>query len=71
MLLIGLAALAVLWTAVAALVAGLCASAAAGDRAMLRREGGRAASYTLPRLRTWRTVRSSSFRSAQSDQLAT
>jgi hypothetical protein len=36
MLLIALAALAVLWIGVAAVVAGLCASAASGDRLLAR-----------------------------------
>jgi hypothetical protein len=62
-MLIAAAVLGVVWIGVIAVVAGLCASAAHGDRAL--------ASYTLPRRATWRTVRSSSFRSAQSDQLAT
>jgi hypothetical protein len=66
MLLIALAALVVVWIAVAAVVAGVCASAASGDR-LLAGGGG----YTLPRRSTWRTVRSSSLRSSQSDQLAT
>jgi|tagenome__1003787_1003787.scaffolds.fasta_scaffold15798091_1 hypothetical protein len=65
MLLIALAALAVLWAGAAAVVLGLCASAAQGDRVAT------GASYTLPRRSTWRTVRRSSLRSAHSDQLAT
>ena len=48
----------VVWAAVVAVVAGVCASAAAGDQ-------------TLPRRSTCRTVRSRSFRSSHSDQLAT
>jgi hypothetical protein len=70
MLLIAFAALAVLWIAVAAIVAGLCASAAGGDRALV----GVAvadAGYTLPRRSTWRPVRTSSLRSCHRDQLAT
>ena len=64
MIFVALAAVVVAWFAVAAVVAGVCASAAAGDRALLRRQ-------TLPRRSTWRAVRSSSLRSSQSDQLAT
>lgn len=63
MIFLALAILLIAWFAVAAAVAGVCASAAAGDRALL--------SQTLPRPRTWRTVRSRSLRSSQSDQLAT
>ena len=59
---VALAMLMVAWLIVAAVVAGLCASAAAGDRALLQ---------TLPRRRTWRAVRSRSLRSSHSDQLAT
>ena len=62
MILVALATLAITWTAVAAVMAGVCASAAAGDRALRQ---------TLPRRSTCRTVRSRSFRSSQSDQLAT
>ena len=51
------------WIVVATTIAGVCASAAAGDRALRF--------YTLPRPSTWRTVRSKSLRSSQSDQLAT
>jgi hypothetical protein len=70
-MLIAAAALAVLWTGVAAVVVGLCASAARGDRALAATVAKPVPSYTLPRRATWRTVRSSSFRSAHSDQLAT
>ena len=63
MILLTLTVLLITWIAVAATVAGVCASAAAGDRALR--------AYTLPRPSTWRTVRSKSFRSSQSDQLAT
>ena len=65
MLLMALIGLAVLWTLAAVVVAGVCASAARGDAAL------RAGRQTLPRRSTWRTVRSSSFTSSQSDQLAT
>ena len=67
MLLIAVLALAIGWAAVAAVVVGLCVSAASGDRALRPSK----ARYTLPRRSTWRAVRSSSFRSCQSDQLAT
>jgi hypothetical protein len=59
---IAIAMLMAAWLIVAAVVVGLCASAAAGDRALLQ---------TLPRRRTWRAVRSRSLRSSHSDQLAT
>lgn len=62
MIFLALTILLVAWLAVAATVAGVCASAAAGDRALLQ---------TLPRRRTWRAVRSRSLRSSHSDQLAT
>ena len=64
MIFLALTILLITWIAVAATVAGVCASAAAGDRALRAR-------YTLPRPSTWRTVRSKSLRSSQSDQLAT
>jgi hypothetical protein len=70
MLLIALAGLALVWTVVAAVVVGLCVSAANGDRVLLGSQGA-SAGYTLPRRSTWRAVRSSSLRSCQSDQLAT
>jgi hypothetical protein len=70
-MLITAAVFAVLWIGVTAVVVGLCASAARGDRALARAVAKPVASYTLPRRATWRTVRSSSFRSAHSDQLAT
>jgi hypothetical protein len=71
MLLIALATVAVAWAAVTAMVVGVCASAASGDRTLLGATALRRAGYTLPRRSTWRTVRISSFRSCQSDQLAT
>jgi hypothetical protein len=61
MLLIVIAIIAAVWALVAAVVVGLCVSAARGDRAL----------QTLPRRATWRTVCSNSFTSAQSDQFAT
>jgi hypothetical protein len=63
MLLIALAILALIWLATTVVVVGLCASAAAGDRALARQ--------TFPPRKTWRPVRSSSFTSCHSDQLAT
>ena len=69
MLWIALVALAIVWTAIATVVLGLCASAASGDRALRAR--GSEPSYTLPRRSTWRPVRTRSFRSCQRDQLAT
>ena len=71
MLVIALAALALLWVGVIAVVLGLCASAAHGDRVQRGNRSAVGLGYTLPRRATWRTVRSSSLRSAHSDQLAT
>lgn len=66
------------WLVAVAVVVAVCISAARADRAMVRRPALQAVStarlsevYTLPRRATWRTVRSSSLRSAHSDQLAT
>jgi hypothetical protein len=70
-MLIAAAVLVVLWIGVIAVVVGLCASAARGDRVLARAVAKPVASYTLPRRATWRAVRSSSFRSTHSDQLAT
>jgi hypothetical protein len=52
MLLIALAALVVVWIAVAAVVAGVCASAASGDRllAATRRAGARPEPMALQRI---------------------
>ena len=58
MIVAALVGVGVVWAAVVVVVAGVCASAAAGDQ-------------TLPRRSTCRTVRSRSFRSSHSDQLAT
>ena len=71
MLVIALAALALLWVGVIAVVLGLCASAARGDSVQRGARSAAGLGYTLPRRATWRTVRSSSLRSAQSDQPAT
>ena len=57
-------ALAIAWLVVVAVVVGLCVDAARSDRE-------RASAQTLPLRSTWRTVRSSSLRSAHSDQFAT
>ena len=59
----GLALLALLWLAAATVVVSLCVMAARADREQRHQ--------TFPRLATWRTVRTSSLRSAQSDQPAT
>jgi hypothetical protein len=53
MLLIALAALAVLWIGVAAVVAGLCASAASGDRLLAR---ARHASMASEPAGLWRRI---------------
>jgi hypothetical protein len=69
MVVIVVAGVALVWTAVAAVIGGLCASAARGDRALVA--GAPEPRYTLPRRSTWRAVRTSSLRSCQRDQLAT
>ena len=63
MLLIVLISLAAAWTAVLAVVVAACMTAARADRELL--------AQTLPLRSTWRTVRSRSLTSSQSDQLAT
>jgi hypothetical protein len=82
MLLILLCALAAAWAGIILVVAAACASAARGDRALFavhalarprpnRACGGASEPQTLPPRSTWRTVRSSTLMSSQSDQLAT
>lgn len=66
-LLLSLTALAIAWLAVIAVVVGMCAESARGDRALQ----GRLDAQTFRLRSTWRPVRTRIFRSSQSDQPAT
>jgi hypothetical protein len=68
MLLLSLTTIVLAWLAIAVAVAGLCAAAARGDRALRR---ARRDAQTFPLRSTCRPVRRSTFRSSHSDQLAT
>jgi hypothetical protein len=66
-LLLSLTALAIAWLAVIAVIVGMCAQAARGDRAL----HGQRQAQTFRLRSTWRPVRTRIFRSSQSDQPAT
>ena len=68
MLLLALITIVLAWLAVAVVFAGLCVSAARGDRALRQ---ARLAAQTFPLRSTCRPVRRRTFRSSHSDQLAT